>query len=224
MPARSPNAAGGLIARPVSHFRLGRCYSSGARYRVQGAQRSPVAVTSQKLKAAGTAARRTEETTFETLFLEHYPRVYDVLFRLVGDRAEAEDLALETFWKLWERAPAQADNLGGWLYRVAVRLGYNALRAARRRWRYEENAGRDALTFNAPVDPARAAEQRAERARVRVALSQLPSREAQLLTLRYSGLAYKEIAAALDLAPGSVGALLARAEKEFERVYGRGED
>ena len=181
-------------------------------------------VTSQKLKAAGASAPRTEEAAFEAIFLEHYTRVYEVLFRLVGDRAEAEDLALETFWKLWERAPARAENLGGWLYRVAVRLGYNALRAARRRLHYEESAGRDALTFDTPVDPARAAEKRAERTRVRVALSQMAPREAQLLILRHSGLAYKDIAAALDLAPGSVGALLARAEKEFERWYGRGED
>jgi RNA polymerase sigma-70 factor, ECF subfamily len=181
-------------------------------------------VTSQKLNPAEALARRTEETAFERVFLEHYPRVYEVLFRLVGDGAEAEDLALETFWKLWERAPAQAENLGGWLYRVAVRLGYNALRAARRRLHYEESAGRDALTFDTPVDPARAAEQRAERARVRGALGQMPPREAQLLILRYSGLAYKEIAAALGVAPGSVGALLARAEKDFERLYGRGED
>jgi RNA polymerase sigma-70 factor (ECF subfamily) len=44
-------------------------------------------------------------------------------------------------------------------------------------------------------------------------------REAQLLILRHSGLAYKEIAAALGVAPGSIGTLLARAEKEFERLY-----
>lgn len=181
-------------------------------------------VTSQKLDAAGARARRTEEAAFETVFLEHYPRIYGVLFRLVGDRAEAEDLALEAFWKLWERIPARPENLGGWLYRVAVRLGYNALRAARRRGHYEESAGREALVFDAPADPAQTAERRAERARVRAVLSQLPPRDAQLLLLRHSGLSYKEIAATLGLAPGSVGTLLVRAEKEFERQYQRGED
>ena len=181
-------------------------------------------VTSQKLDAAEARTRRTEEAAFETVFLEHYPRVYGVLFRLVGDRAEAEDLALEAFWKLWERAPGRLDNLGGWLYRVAVRLGYNALRAAGRRLRYETTAGRDALVFDAPVDPAQAAERRAERARVRAVLSQMQPRDAQLLVLRHSGLAYKEIAAALGLAPGSVGTLLVRAEKEFEGRYRQGEN
>jgi RNA polymerase sigma-70 factor (ECF subfamily) len=44
-------------------------------------------------------------------------------------------------------------------------------------------------------------------------------RAAQLLILRHSGLSYADIAAALGVAPGSVGTLLARAEKEFERRY-----
>ena len=181
-------------------------------------------VTSQKLDTASVPARRQEETSFEAAFLEHYPRVYGVLFRLVGDRAEAEDLTLETFWKLWRQPPARAESLGGWLYRVAVRLGYNALRAARRRRRYEESAGRDALVFDAPLDPAHAAERRAQRDRVRAVLSQMPPREAQLLILRHAGLAYKDIAAVLEMAPGSVGALLARAEKKFEQLYGPGEE
>jgi RNA polymerase sigma-70 factor (ECF subfamily) len=142
-----------------------------------------------------------------------------VLVRLVGDRAEAEDLAVETFWRLWERAPARWDNLGGWLYRVAVRLGYNALRAARRRAQYEVSAGREALELSAPPDPAQAAELAEERARVRAVLGRLPPRSAQLLILRHSGLSYQEVAAALALAPGSIGTLLARAEAEFEALY-----
>lgn len=156
---------------------------------------------------------------FEETFAEHYHRVYGVLVRLVGDRAEAEDLAVETFWRLWERAPTRWDNLGGWLYRVAMRLGYNALRASRRRAQYEQNAGRLVLEQSAPPDPAQAAEQAEERNRVRTILAQMPPRSAQLLVLRHSGLSYQEVAAALGVAPGSVGTLLARAEAEFEALY-----
>ena len=72
---------------------------------------------------ASVPARRQEETSFEAAFLEHYPRVYGVLFRLVGDRAEAGDLTLETFWKLWQQPPPRADNLGGWLYQTSKSLG-----------------------------------------------------------------------------------------------------
>jgi RNA polymerase sigma-70 factor (ECF subfamily) len=159
------------------------------------------------------------EAAFEAAFAEHYQRIYAVLFRLLGDRAQAEDLTLETFWRLWDRAPRQAGNLAGWLYRVALRLGYNALRAGRRRARYEIEAGVLALEVNAPPGPEAAVELAEERARVRAALRRLPPRDAQLLLLRQAGLSYKELAAALGLAPGSVGSLLTRAEAQFEAVY-----
>jgi RNA polymerase sigma-70 factor (ECF subfamily) len=42
---------------------------------------------------------------------------------------------------------------------------------------------------------------------------------ARLLVLRYNGLSYAEIATTLEIAPGSVGTLLARAEAEFQKRY-----
>ena len=159
------------------------------------------------------------EVEFEAAFSEHYSRVYGVLFRLLGNRAEAEDVTVEAFWRLWERAPQQRDNLGGWLYRVAMRLGYNALRAARRRERYELQAGHEALEATLEPEPSQAVEARQERRRVREVLSQMKDRDAQLLLLRHSGFSYREIAGILGVAPGSVGTLLARAEAEFEQLY-----
>jgi RNA polymerase sigma-70 factor (ECF subfamily) len=159
------------------------------------------------------------ETEFETAFAEHYSRVYGVLFRLLGDRAQAEDLTVETFWRLWERTPQRRDNLGGWLYRVAMRLGYNALRAARRRERYELQAGAEALELNTPPEPSRTVELKQERAQVRSVLAGMKERDAQILVLRHSGFSYREIAEALDVAPGSVGTLLARAEEAFAARY-----
>jgi RNA polymerase sigma-70 factor (ECF subfamily) len=57
------------------------------------------------------------------------------------------------------------------------------------------------------------------RQRVRAVLGALKPREAQLLLLRASGLAYRELAGALGIEPASVGTMLARAETEFERRY-----
>lgn len=156
------------------------------------------------------------DAAFEAVFRKHWPQVYGVAFRLTGDRAEAEDLASATFWRLWERPPAHTDNLPAWLHRVAVRLGYNALRARRRRSDHERRAGAD--TIHAP-DPAVAAELAETRARVRETLARLGDREVQLLILRHSGLSYGEIAAALGVAPTSVGTLLARAERSFTQHY-----
>src|SRR3989338_8488495 len=171
--------------------------------------------------AAGSAFLH--EAAFEAQFIEHYPRVYALLYRLVGDRAAAEDLALEAFWRLWQHAPSAVENLGGWLYRVAVRLGYNALRAEQRRAQYEARAGRDLLEQNPAPNPADEVEQAEERRRVRAVLAQMPEREAQLLVLRSAGHTYREIALALHLAPNSVGTLLTRAEEIFERLYRKGE-
>jgi len=165
-----------------------------------------------------------DEPTFEAIFTEHYPRVFAILFRLTGDRAEADDLAAETFWRLWDRPPASAENLAGWLYRVATRTGYNALRANRRREHYESQSGQAALPLQPSADPARTVEQRSERERVRTVLRQMPLRDVQVLILRHSDLSYKEIAAALDMPTASVGKLLSRAEDRFEALYRQGEN
>lgn len=162
------------------------------------------------------------EPWLEAAFRQYWGKVYGVLYRLVGDGDEAEDLALETFWRLYSRSPGLDENkLGGWLYRVATNLGFNALRSHRRRQQYEGQAGASALDQANPIDPAQALEQAQERQRVRMALSRMRSRSARLLVLRYSDLSYAEIAEVMGLAPGSVGTLLARAEAEFERHYRR---
>jgi RNA polymerase sigma-70 factor (ECF subfamily) len=174
-------------------------------------------------------ATRLDERTFEAIFHEHYSKVYAILFRLTGDRYEADDLAAETFWRLWRRPPILDENLSGWLYRVATRLGYNTLRASQRRKRYEAAAATldSAQVGGQPArsegDPSRAAEQRIERERVRAILRQLPLRDVQILILRYSGLPYKEIAGVVDVAAGSIGTLLSRAETRFEDLYRRGD-
>ena len=73
-------------------------------------------------------------------------------------------------------------------------------------------------------DPAQQVEKTQDRQQVRMALARMKPRSARLLLLRHSGLSYAEIAAALEIAPGSVGTLLARAEDEFEREYRRQEE
>jgi RNA polymerase sigma-70 factor (ECF subfamily) len=160
---------------------------------------------------------------FEAFFLQHYPRIYGVLFRLTGDHGEAEDLALEAFLRLWRRSPAQTENTGGWLSRVAVRLGYNALRSRKRRTHYEEQAGSQEWLRRLGPNPQQTVERTAQRRAVHDALRRMRSRGAQLLILYHSGYSYREIAAALNLNPHSIGTLLTRAEREFLRMYRNGE-
>lgn len=158
---------------------------------------------------------------FETIFLENWPRIYGLLLRLVGDQAEAEDLALETFMRLSQRPPENnpALNLGGWLHRVAVNLGLNAMRNWQRRRQYEEKAGRLDLMEESNASPSEVFAAEEERRIARNVLAEMNPRQSQILILRYSGMAYKEIAAIMSLAPSSVGPLLVRAETEFEKRF-----
>lgn len=155
----------------------------------------------------------------EAAFKAYWRRICATLYRLVGDWDEAEDLALEVFCRLHHRPPRHWDTLASWLYRVATNVGLNAVRARRRRREYEEAAGALRLQRAAPGDPAEQVERSECRARVRHVLAQMRPRQARILILRHSGLSYGEIAKSLGVAPGSVGTLLARAEKAFERRY-----
>lgn len=163
------------------------------------------------------------DNEFESWFLQQYPRIYRVLLRLTRDEGEAEDLALETFLRYWRRAPAVMDNRAGWLSRVALRLGFNSFRSRKRRTHYEEQAaGQDWLQRLGP-DPQKMMERAAQQRCVHEALRQMRSRDAQLLILHHSGYSYREVADALSLNPNSIGVMLIRAEKEFERIFRKGD-
>jgi RNA polymerase sigma-70 factor (ECF subfamily) len=93
------------------------------------------------------------------------------------------------------------------------------LRAAQRARQRADRFGQVAAAGGEADDPYTAAVRAEEQAHVRATLNQLPARQGQLLLLRYAGLSYAEIAAALAIAPGSVGTLLARAERAFARAH-----
>jgi RNA polymerase sigma-70 factor (ECF subfamily) len=167
--------------------------------------------------------QRGDTASFEALFHRHYDRVYGLLYRLVGNRDEAEDLAQEAFIKLYQHTfrkrlfqRAGQQNISAWLYRVATNLGYDALKTRQRRWQ------RDTLLVPDPQGGPGAEQTVArheEQALVRAALSRLPQRQAQLLLLRQMGLSYAECAAACAIAPSSVGTLLSRAAAAFREAY-----
>ena len=151
----------------------------------------------------------------EAIFRSHYVRVARAVTRVVRNPARAEELAVEAFLK-WSRSPeAQGARAEAWLIRTAVRLGLDELRRLERRGRYERLLGIGS-TSPTPEEICAGSE---ERERVRVTLSALDPRHAELLLLHADGLSYDEIAAALNLNPASVGTLLARARQTFRKEY-----
>jgi len=75
-----------------------------------------------------------EIDAFEELFRAHQPDVYRWILRLVRDPAVAEDLTIETFWRIY-RARARFDPdrcFGAWARRIAVNLAMGHLRHSHR--------------------------------------------------------------------------------------------
>jgi RNA polymerase sigma-70 factor (ECF subfamily) len=151
----------------------------------------------------------------ETIFRTQYERIGRVIARVVGDPARAEELAVEVFLKLWRNRQAQDGNTEGWLYRAAVRVGLDELRRQTRQTRYERLLG---FVRGVPT-PEEILAATEEQEKVRLVLSVIAPRQAELLLLRSYGLTYDEVASALDLHPASVGTLLSRAQQAFRKEY-----
>ncbi len=154
---------------------------------------------------------------FEATFEELYPGLVRYCHRLTGDRDLAEDVAQEAFVRLYDRRVEGSDEgLRAWLFRTATYL-------VRDRHRVGEN--RRMLLEAHPVEPGgseppdEAVQRQEEVAQVRKALEHLSEREREMLLMRHAGFSYREVAEAVDVAPSSVGTLLARAERNFVGVY-----
>jgi hypothetical protein len=65
--------------------------------------------------------------SFQEIFLTHWDRIYQLLVRMIGDPAEAEDLALETFLRLYQHPPKAGE--------VKLHLKNLNRRGRRRSWK-----------------------------------------------------------------------------------------
>ena len=72
---------------------------------------------------------------FETLYRDHYPRVYALALRMLRDGRLAEELSVEIFAKAWESLGSFKGRsaFGTWLHRLGVNQILNYLRTERRR-------------------------------------------------------------------------------------------
>ena len=163
-------------------------------------------------------------TRFEALFAQFYPELFGLVYRVLGDRMETEDTLQEAFLKLADEAALQARpdvEVAAWLRRVGLNLAFNRLRSAKRARARLERVGRLEHTDAEPYESEGLVVRDEERAAVRRALAEVPERQRECLLMRHAGYSYLEIAAALEIAVGSVGVLLARAEHAFRTHYRR---
>jgi RNA polymerase sigma-70 factor (ECF subfamily) len=157
---------------------------------------------------------------FEALFVAEYARTVRIAYRVLGDQAEAEDVAQEVFIAFYRAHPADAPYAAPWLHRASAHLALNAVRSRTRR-AIRETA--DAASREVVADPESATLERERAREVRDALSRVPRGSAELLALRYSGLSYAEVAAATNTKIDQVGTRLRRAHDAFRKEVSRGQ-
>jgi RNA polymerase sigma-70 factor (ECF subfamily) len=153
---------------------------------------------------------------FEALFREHQTEVYGWIVRMVRDPAAAEDLTVETFWRIY-RARARFDparSFGAWARRIATNAALDHLKTAR-----PETDLPDDLPAAALPDPGISEELRRKTAG---AFRRLPPKLQVAATLALiEEQPYKEIAEALGISTGAVKVRVFRAlrflRKELQR-------
>ncbi len=159
-----------------------------------------------------------DDAAFEELMVRHERRVYRLLYRMMGNREDAEDLTQETFLSLHRyghRFRAEA-RFSTFVYRVAANAALNRRRSlGRSRARVEKLKHRQAAGDDlpsSPRDPEDSTLGAELSGQVREALNQLsPSLRLPVVLYDIEGLAYGEIAKVLKIAEGTVKSRIHRA-------------
>jgi RNA polymerase sigma-70 factor (ECF subfamily) len=163
---------------------------------------------------------------FETLFRRYTPRLVSFLARMVPERARAEELAQETFVRIYQARDRYEPKarFSTWLFGIASNLALNDLARAHRRREHpwEESAATQVPTSEPPADESLVA--RSTAGRLEEALAQLPDRQQAALLLRVEEeLSYEDIADALGVSKASVKSLIHRARERLLSAL-RGDD
>jgi RNA polymerase sigma-70 factor (ECF subfamily) len=157
-----------------------------------------------------------EREAFEMLFRQFQPEVYRWIMRIVRDPAAAEDLTVETFWRIY-RGHARFDSgrsFGAWARRIATNVALDYLKTAQsRQTQLAESLPDESAAPGAQI-PAihNPAIQREVRERTQLAFQQLPAKLRVVAVLSLiEECPHGEIAEALNLSTAAVKSRLFRA-------------
>ncbi|MCI4662208.1 MAG: RNA polymerase sigma factor [Neomegalonema sp.] len=147
----------------------------------------------------------------------HLRSVLATAYRMLGDAAEAEDVAQEAMLRVWKIAPdweAGKAQLSTWLNRVTVNLCYDRLR---------KKKGSPLDEVPEMEDPSPSVQTRMEQAEgaveVQAALQQLPERQRAAIVLRhFEERSNPEIAEVLEISVEAVESLLARGRRQLKQL------
>lgn len=160
-----------------------------------------------------------DRAAFNQLMERHEAMVFAVSLRMMGNRESALDAAQETFITLWRKADRYRGDaaVSTWLYRVAVNACLDQLRKAKRR-RTEPIPEHHDLGDPRAGDPFEAAELRPQ---IEAALLALPEEfRAAVVLSDVQGLAIADVAAILEVPPGTVKSRVFRGRRMLAAALG----
>jgi len=168
-----------------------------------------------------------DDDAFELLVHRHQTSVLNFIYRFIGDRTQAKDLAQEVFLRVWQSAKTYEPKakFTTWLYQITTNLCFNELKSSRRKkWfqflRFGEN--QENTIEEILIDPSPSPEElllsREQSRRITDALQSLPDNQRLALILkRYDDLSYQEIAQILGCSVSAVESLLVRAKRNLQK-------
>lgn len=172
------------------------------------------------------AAQAGDRAALDTLLGRHYDRIWAICRRIAGNDADAADATQEALLAI-VRGLAKFDGRAAfstWSYRVATNACLDELRRRKRRPTPELIDEHDGFIDRADESPVPAFDdQVAVRDELETALAALPEEFRQPVILRDQiGLDYAEIAATLDIPPGTVRSRIARGRSKLAELLHAG--
>ena len=173
-----------------------------------------------RVAAAAVETFQMDEDTFRAFYDRTARLVWAYLARITGDRALADDLLQESYYRFLraERTFASDSHRRNYLFRIATNLAHDRHRRGRGVVNVPVPAEHEPGALVDGHDVAADAERRTDLAR---AMSRLTSRERELLWLAYAhGSSHEEIATSLGLRKASIKMLLFRARRRLAALLG----
>jgi RNA polymerase sigma factor (sigma-70 family) len=163
-----------------------------------------------------------DETAMQSLIVRKLPRLLAVSARMLGDRMEAEDVAQETFMRVWRHAGRWRFDIARfdtWMHRVALNLCYDRLRR-RKDWQSD-----DIGTIADGADASLVLEHEEPGARVERALQGIAARQREAIILTYyQELSNVEAANAMGVSVEALESLLSRGRRALRSVLLKDEE
>ncbi|MEM7455664.1 MAG: sigma-70 family RNA polymerase sigma factor [Planctomycetota bacterium] len=157
--------------------------------------------------------------TWDTIVREHAANVFGAALRVLGNRADAEDVSQEVFVEAFRKFRLRDDHVwGGLLKSIAVRRAIDLLRKGRRLEKIETL--HEAVGDPSGVDPASRLIASELEERLRESLRELPPVQAEIFCLVFfEKMSHDEIAGQTGRSKNAVAAALSKARRHLEKSF-----